>query len=575
MNVGEEPLRTATGGAAAAPRSPARPSIGFLALLAVILGSMPSFLESPIGFYDEPALLLGARLRNQGLLPYVDFYTNYGPLGYDLMRPFLGLGHVGLPYRVAQAAVFGLLAILLLWSARDTVRRKPFALLAILTALNLSGVAFGSHFMGSALAITTLALFSASPNPRALTLLSGVPLGLLVLTRPVFAVYVGGVLVAAALVTSAGGFRRAIAHLAGCFAAATLTALAIWRALYPAVPIDDAYYAALVLPSVIFRGSARALLPYFLAPDVPSPIQLAFAAAVSVCLFLLATSFAASTRNMGTRLSIGTGALIAAAAPVILAVSRRPAATLWLVSAALFGAALTALAFARDAVSRSGALRQAAFLGLGAMAFQHYFWSRADTVHLTPSVCLASMAALLAAAGLGPGFARLRTGLLLPCAVALFANSYPIVNLPRALARVAKSGIAGPWPASSVPTDCLQAVELADRHAAPASRFVAVASSHRRTDASAILLFLLSSRRPYTRWYSYDPGLQDSPFVQSQMIAELERSASQTAVIWPAEPNARNGDDTPATPLDQRIAALYPVRLAQFGAYEVRGRAPN
>jgi hypothetical protein len=164
----------------------------------------------------------------------------------------------------------------------------------------------------------------------------------------------------------------------------------------------------------------------------------------------------------------------------------------------------------------------------------------------------------------------MRAALLLPGAVILFARGYPIVQSPRAFARAATSGLAGPWPASSVPTDCLKAVELADRLAAPGSRFVAVASSHRRTDASAILLFLLSPRRPYTRWYNYDPGIQDSPFVQSLMIGELERSGSTTAVIFPADPPEPPGEP-PATALDRSIAGLYPVRLARFGSYEVRG----
>src|SRR5262249_31198110 len=162
--------------------------------------------------------------------------------------------------------------------------------------------------------------------------------------------------------------------------------------------------------------------------------------------------------------------------------------------------------------------------------------SRAGAVDLSPALCLAGAAALAAAPRFGREFARLRGALLLPGAVVLFASCYPIALSPRALVRAATSGSVGPWPASSVPVDCWRAVELADRLAGPESRLVAVASSHRRTDASAILLFLLSPRRPYTRWYSYDPGIQDSSFVQSQMIGELERSGSATAVVWPADP---------------------------------------
>src|SRR5262249_46205881 len=185
------------------------------------------------------------------------------PLGYDLMRPFLRLQTFGLPYRVAQMTTFGLLAILLLWWMRDNSRRNGFALLALftLTILNLSAMSFGTHFFGSALAFMTLALFAEGSGPNApperrravvLLALSGACMGLIVLVRPVFALYTGGVLAAVALLapaSGAGGRMRAVGRLAVCFAAAVLVALAVWGALYPDVAVAAALYPSPLPPS--------------------------------------------------------------------------------------------------------------------------------------------------------------------------------------------------------------------------------------------------------------------------------------------------------------------------------------
>ncbi len=552
-------------------------------VLLVMLCCLPGYLETPIGPFDESAVVLGARLMNSGFLPYVDFYTNYGPLAYDLMRPFLLVGDPGIAYRVAQMAMFVGATLLLFLILRDVPGRRGLGFLAILTILNLSAAAFGPHFFGFAFALAAVAL-SASAWDRTggegwlRILLAGAALGLTLLTRPAFAAYVGGSVLIAGIATlpgPLGGLRAAAARLAGLFACAALVAGLTWVLLFRSVPLDDAWVAAIVLPTIIFRSSARALLPYLLPTDVPAAIQIVFAVCVSVSVFLLAMSAVGATESRAARRSLLGGVVIAAAAPVILVLSSRPGGAMWLVSALLFAAGALALALGHRGVARSPHLRRAAFFGLAAVAFQHYFWSRADVAHFTPGLCLAGVAAFCASPEYGRGGRRILAALLVPGAVALSMTSYVVVHSPRAAARLASSGLAAIWPASFVPPDARLAVGLADRLAEPSSRFVAAASNHRRTDVSPILLSLLSTRRPYTRWYSYDPGIQSSPAVQAQMIRELDRSSSATAVVWRAETfsQAKPEGGAPApTALDRRIAELYPVTLGRFGDYEVRGR---
>lgn len=562
----------------------ARPTAALWIVLAAALCCLPGFLESPLGPYDESALVLGARLMNNGLLPYVDFYTIYGPLAYDLMRPFLLVGDPGIAYRVAQMATFAGAILLLFLVLRHVPGRRGHGVLAILTILNLSAAAFGPHFFGFALALAAIALFAAASDHEGgagwlWILLAGAALGLTILTRPAFGAYVGGSVLIVALATSPqrlGGLRVAGTRLAGLFACAALVAAVTWLLLFRSVPPEDAFVAAIVFPTIIFRSSARALLPYLLPSDVSAAIQVGFAILVSVSVFLLAMSGVVANWNRAVRRCILGGAMLAAAAPGILVLSSRPGDAMWFVSATLFAASALALGLGRHEVARSPYLRRAAFFGLPAIAFLHYFWSRADVSHLTPSLCLASVAALCASPEYGRGGRRILTALLVPSAVALSMTSYTVILLPRAAARLASSGFSASWPASVVPPDARLAVGLADRLAEPSSRFVAVASNHRRTDVSPILLYLLSTRRPYTRWYSYDPGIQSSPTLQAQMIQELERSSSATAVIWRTESfrqgKAEDGQPAP-TALDRRIAELYPITLGRFGDYEVRGRA--
>src|SRR5262249_20227464 len=60
-------------------RLPAAAIALFLAWLATLAG----LLWLPLGLYDEPLLVAGGRIARAGGLPYLDFYTHYGPLGYD------------------------------------------------------------------------------------------------------------------------------------------------------------------------------------------------------------------------------------------------------------------------------------------------------------------------------------------------------------------------------------------------------------------------------------------------------------------------------------------------------------
>jgi hypothetical protein len=235
---------------------------------------------------------------------------------------------------------------------------------------------------------------------------------------------------------------------------------------------------------------------------------------------------------------------------------------------------------ARARLRESAQLRVAALMGLAAAAFSHYFWARSDEPHLLPFLTLASGSAAFITD-------RLRTRGQIALLV-LFLLSFPVwVRRPSeplipvetlwndgARTVLQKSALPGAslrsvWPAGEVDATAAAAVAIADRGADPGSRFVAVGSSQTQSDINPVILFVLSSRLPYTKWYQYDPGLQSSARIQQEMIRELERSGSRTAVVWDVLPHA--GRPIHAA-FDEVFNRLYPVTIARLGKYEVRSR---
>src|SRR5438552_13786085 len=58
-------------------------------LMLALATSALGLLSFPIGEYDDSILMVGARLVARGKLPYIDFYTHYGPLGYTILSRLL------------------------------------------------------------------------------------------------------------------------------------------------------------------------------------------------------------------------------------------------------------------------------------------------------------------------------------------------------------------------------------------------------------------------------------------------------------------------------------------------------
>jgi len=547
-----------------------------LAAIALWFVTALGLLCTPLGSYDEPLLLVGARLVAAGKLPYVDFYTHYGPLGYTLTSLFLHVGNAGTGYRVMQSVALALVALPSVVLAGRLADRLRGALLGLsLFLLNVSAALICAHALGYAfgvLALELAALAETETDPgrvRPLWLAAGVAVGLTGLVRPAFAAYV-----AAALIGLAAAMRfRAAARLGALITAAAATVAVVWLSLYRAIALGDAWFATLVVPARLIAGGGRFLTPRPLPPAYGTSVQTAFAMLLLASMFTLATLPSLRFGRRAARAAAGAGVALAFAAPLFLAVSTRGPQLGALLAALLWILAFVSLALAADTLRESAASRVCALAGLAGLAFLHYYLARADRDHLTAAAALVVSGSTVQ---LVRASRRLRIALAAPNAVVMvpLVLSYPALGIGREPEYPLTPMTTGFWarfPAAAFPTAVVEAVKRADRDADPNSRFVAAASDHSLTDRSSIDAFLLSARLPYTRWYQYDPGVQSNPLVQAEMVEELKRSGSATAVVWKSE--AFHGEreaDPPRTPLDRELHRMYPRRVAEFGAFEVR-----
>lgn len=541
--------------------------------LLVVAASALGLLSFPIGFYDDSILLMGARLVAAGKTPYIDFYSHYGPFGYTVLSVLLGFFKApGLALRIGEIALLAGLAVLLHILIRSFLPSS--ALREYLVApivLALSQTALEPSFFGFAFAVIGLVLFLlAQTASRALpaaklAIAAGVSLAAAAMTRPGFAIYIGGALVM--LEAAAGRMRTSRLPFILLVGSASLTAALMAVVLYPRIPLTLMFNAAVVAPGRLMSGGARYVQPVFF----PGPVVGEIAGGAALAATTVAWAFAVERAKV--RKVAATCAVAGSALPLLLLLSKHPARDAGLLALILFGMA-GAVAFAgRRELEESAPLRAAAAFGLAAAAFGHYFWARADHQHLAPFFALG-----VAGTSFLPSLLRPASRPVVACVLlASYASTAQAFSFPAA--DVLDPDVVTkplPWRCTIPRDDARRAVALADSIAEPGSRFVAVGTTQAWSSSDPVVLFLLSSRLPYTKWFQYDPGLQSSSAIQEEMERELEASGSRTAVVWRAGFASKGEDPRQSlTPFDEHFRRLYPATLSRIGEYEVRVRGAS
>jgi hypothetical protein len=551
----------------------------------VLAASALGLLSVPVNLYDDSLLLLGARLVAGGKTPYIDFYTHYGPLGYTILSFLVRFfGNPGLALRMGAILLLAGMAILWHVLFRSVQPESPFREYPVpFLVAAVSVVAIQAAFLGFAVATGVVVLFllarSAPQGLRAnlFNAAAGATLAAGVLIRPAFGAYCAGALLLLETVCRPRqGSRNSLAVLAVFFGTAACSALVLWSLLYPGIPPSLAFNATILTPArLVGAGEARYLDPEFILAARISHFGLARAIAIGAALVATAMTWTIAVPRKRTRRLAAACVAAGGLLPLLLTVSEHRARVAGFLSLTFFALACSVVLSARNELKESALLRVSATFGLAAAAFGHYFWARADSVHLLPMLTLALVGAALLLASLRT---RGRVGVL---GLFLFTWVSAVRSLYLPAALLLDRSVAAslwPWRCTLVPADAKMAVAFADSKADPKSRFVAVGSSQAWSSGNPTLLFLLSSRLPYTRWFQYDPGLQSSSAIQKEMERELEASGSRTAVVWRADQylaDWKSPDLKARSPFDDFFDGLYPITAAEFGDYEVRVRAPG
>ncbi len=84
-------------------------------------------------------------------------------------------------------------------------------------------------------------------------------------------------------------------------------------------------------------------------------------------------------------------------------------------------------------------------------------------------------------------------------------------------------------------------IRYIEKHTSPDDPIFVGLDRHDRMNGNDVLLYFASARRPATKWYQFDPGLQTTEDIQRKMIRDLQTKNPALVVLLPAidvaEPN--------------------------------------
>ena len=120
--------------------------------------------------------------------------------------------------------------------------------------------------------------------------------------------------------------------------------------------------------------------------------------------------------------------------------------------------------------------------------------------------------------------------------------------------------------------DHIQTIEFIDSHTTPDQKLFVGQTEHDRIFINDNLIYFATQRLPATKWSHFDPGLQNSYEIQTQMVNELEVNAPPYIVLDSQfdlirEPND-SSKSTGVTLLDEYIRNKY-QRATTFGEMSI------
>jgi hypothetical protein len=468
----------------------------------------------PLGAYDEGLVLSNAFLMNHGRIIYRDFYSNYPPGVFQIIRAVLALDLPAIwTARLFAFAVRLATAICAARLARKAAGLPGFCAWTGSTVLVLQA-GLGLTFLAYPLALLcgqAALLVWPSPSGRGSRIASAMLLGLVSYFRhDVFVYWMAGMCAVEAAswaLRRCSFFAESAAELGKLLATIAVTLAVLW------LPVMIASGVHQPLRDLVL-DQARRTMPGRVLPLPPlfEPLPIA-SLAIRLPAFL----------GEPTRLGIVLG--LAGAGAGVLAVLH----------------SLCAGPLAR------GRSRLLALVVIFALATLPQAWQRSDFWHVIFGVP-ATAAALVAAS---PWMAR---PLLMITLLTWFA--YPPAFASMDAARRAWSERDD---AHFITPPRRELVKFVRTQTRESESVYLGCASHRRTMWSPVDLLYLTRRRNATRYVQFDPGTVTSEAGQAEMIEDLKRSQPRLALLDPVcaydEPNASRIPG--ATILDDYLAQHY------------------
>lgn len=525
-------------------------------------------MNSYVNLYDEGLIVTGASRVAAGAIPHRDFYTNYGP------GQFYALA---LAFKVFSPSILAER----IW---DLVIKAGIAWLVGAIALQMMARAFAVVVVGACILWLTFCGAYGYPLWPSL-FLSLLSVSFLL---PIFDRYSAGSLVAAGLTVGAITLFRYDVGFFSCVAESIVLVafgymapraeysrirsiggllIPLWLGVALVfVPLMIAYLEEGVIRDFIFQIIEFPPKHYAQTRSLPFPRLLPFNRIGDLSEFIvylppLAVVAAILAGLTGVRGESDGGA--------------RTFVEPWRLKLALMSL-LTAIFYLKGIVRVSPIHMSLsfipAFIALGAAA-DHTFERR------RPIAMMAVGGALLVA-----GIPSLAAAIHVATQV-----STNIVAFVRGRVQVANetiSTVGSCWPPKYlerarcfiVPTQMMEALHFIELNTAPDEPLFVGDGRHDKIFVDNAAFYFIAGRPPVTKWYHFDPGLQSSQRIQSQMTAELEKSAPRYIVLDAEWDNVREPNESAlssgVTALDDYIARTYSP-VVEFGTYRILERKPS
>ncbi len=519
------------------------------------------------GVYDEALILVGSTRVLAGDIPYRDFYANYGPAQfYVLAALFKVFGPSVLVERLWDLLVRSSAVLVIYLLVDRTWGRWRAIFLAALTGMWLSYFENYGYPVFPCLLFSLLSLYCLVPVYRgcratAPLLASGICVGITILFRH-------DVGIATAL---GGAFTLVLFHLTQKLDARQRMRVVLRSAAMYSGGIALALVPPLAL--LVAAGAAHDMLVDLV--QIPAKIYVRMRSLP----FPSVLGQARDVIHLKHRMQASELPSPAVYLPILGVISG-------VLTLAVFGKNRWAAGSAEDqalAAQRSWILVQ---LTVFSLLFFFKGWVRPQPIQMAlaivPSlviitVCQVQVHSRAAKILCATGIACL---LLISLTPVWFAEAW----FERNLAWAANGGILGPAQSDNgacfpppglerlrcfyINPQQLAAIQYIQQHTADNEAIFVGNDRHDKLVGENILFYFLSKRAPMTKWYHFDPGVQTTMEIQSEMVVELQTRRPRYVVLSSDWDNAEEPNDSAqssgVTVLDQYIRTNYRA-VAAFG----------